>query len=173
MTSELSRRRFLEVVAASAAAGIALPATGSSPAVVSAGTVLTSDEMNALTAVLNRLIPASGQMPGAGDLGIAVFIDRALSAAPHLKPHLASVLAATGRIESPADLDAVMQRLEHEQADSFDTLVQAAYTGYYSHADVLSALGWSDPEESAHQLPPFDVTLLAAVRRRAGLPDIV
>jgi hypothetical protein len=178
---EMSRRQFMEVVAASAAAGIVLPASASTPAVTAASDALSASQMDALTAMLDRLIPADGQMPAAGALGIAAFIQAAVAAAPHFRSHIDVALAAAAEVqtspESGADpgqqLDVVLQRLERDQHESFDLLLQAAYTGYYSHPKVLAALRWVDPsDESQHQLPPFDATLLAAVRRRAGIPDI-
>jgi hypothetical protein len=173
---DISRRQFMEVVAASAAAGVVLPGSASAPA----SEVLSAGQTDTLTAILNRLIPPAGNMPAAGDLGIAAFIRAAVAAAPHLGHHIELALTAASEVHASAQtedhgrqLDAVLQRLEREQNESFDLLLQAAYTGYYSHPKVLAALHWVDPSESGHQMPPFDVTLLAAVRRRAGLPDIV
>jgi hypothetical protein len=174
---DISRRQFMEVVAASAAAGVVLPGSASAPA----SDVLSASQTGTLTAILNRLIPPAGNMPGAGDLGIAAFIQAAVAAAPHLRHHIELALTAASEVQASAQtedhgrqLDAVLQRLEREQNESFDLLLQAAYTGYYSHPKVLAALRWVDPsDESQIQPPPFDVTLLAAVRRRAGLPDIV
>jgi gluconate 2-dehydrogenase subunit 3-like protein len=174
---EISRRQFMEVVAASAAAGIVLPTAISGASPDAAG--LPADQIAVLTAVLNRLIPATRDVPGAGDLGIAAFIQAAAAAAPHIRPHIDAILTAASEAQpaglSPDDcgseLDTVLKRLERVQNESFDLLLQAAYTGYYSHPRVLSALQWVDPSDESHQPPPFDVTLLAAVRRRAGLTD--
>ena len=60
-----------------------------------------------------------------------------------------------------------MRRLAADRPASFDVLLHAAYTGYYSNPSVLAASGWlpagSTPPE------PFDLTLLDAVRRRGPI----
>ena len=37
--------------------------------------ILSDDQRSMLTAVLNRIVPAVGEMPAAGDLGIAGFVE--------------------------------------------------------------------------------------------------
>ena len=92
----ISRREFIQgAVAVSAAAGAAaVPAKaggGPSPAPAlaaldSAGAgeetshyeVLTPEQGRVLAAVLNRIVPATDVTPGAGDVGIARFVDGVL-----------------------------------------------------------------------------------------------
>src|SRR6267143_3572184 len=84
----ISRRRFLEdVVVIASGTGVGLAAmsgNGRSLSAVSASKahegfkVLTLDQGELLTTVLNRLVPSQGKMPGAGDLGVAQFVDDVL-----------------------------------------------------------------------------------------------
>jgi len=176
----ISRRKFLEgVLVASAATGVAtLPTTAAAAApgaVARAGTagltVLTPREGQLLTAVLNCLVPAEGTRPGAGDIGIATYIDDALVDAPHLRRPILDVLSAIHTADvydrgSRAELEAELTRIEREQKASFDVLLQATYTGYYSHPQVLKAIGWEGPREPDEPFEPFDVAALDEVRRR-------
>ena len=139
--------------------------------------VLTGEQVAELSAVLNSLIPSNGDMPGAGDLGISSFVDQVLFRAPHLRPLLLRLLA---RVRNgcgqggfwqltSADQDSRLPRLEQEETEAFDTLVRAAYIGYYSHPDVLHALGAEPRDDQVGELTAFDPGWLEAVRRRGPL----
>jgi hypothetical protein len=68
----------------------------------------------------------------------------------------------------------VLSRAQREDPDTFDLLLQATYTGYYSHPDVQNALHWTDPVDSTLQTAPFDVRLLDGVLERiASGPALV
>jgi len=41
-----------------------------------------------LVSVLNRLVPAAGAFPGAGDLGVASYIDRVVGQSPRSNAYL-------------------------------------------------------------------------------------
>src|SRR5438128_981274 len=87
--SGISRRAFIQgVIAASAATGVVALAEPGAAVPQSAGAVLTAEQASRLTLVLDRLIPADGPMPAAGALGIGGFIDKALVAAPNLRPQI-------------------------------------------------------------------------------------
>ncbi|MCY3846576.1 MAG: gluconate 2-dehydrogenase subunit 3 family protein, partial [Acidobacteria bacterium] len=156
----ISRRKFIQgAVAVSAAGMAALPARarGATPptpgrdaadpagAGEDAGTyrVLTPEEGRALAAVLNRIIPATDVMPGAGDVGVARFIDGVLVDAPHLRPRITSLLHAADAGERFTNLreperDSRLREMARREKESFDTLLRAAYTGYYSEPLVLA-----------------------------------
>ena len=173
----ISRRRFIQgAVAVSAAAGAAaVPAkAGGGPAPESAlaarhsaGTgeetshyeVLTPEQGRVLAAVLNRIVPATDAMPGAGDVGIARFIDGVLVDAPHLRSGIVSLLQEANAGERFANLreaeqDARLRGISRRERVSFDTLLRAAYTGYYSEPRVLAALGRGPgPTRAGRRLP--------------------
>lgn len=180
----VSRRTFLQsVIVASAATGAAaLPAAAESITAVgatatagaSAFKVLTSDQGQLLAMVLNRLVPAKGRMPGAGDIGIARFVDDAMNDAPHLRQPIFDVLngvngAGAAALESGSRLDEVLRRVEQEQKAAFDVLINATYTGYYSDPAVLEAIGWVPPDESATAPEAFNHALLDVVRQRGPI----
>ena len=193
--SAISRRKFIHGVAASAATGacalaIAREAGRSSstlgaPAADGAATqrtgadhfkVLTRGDGLLLAVVLNRLIPPSDGVPGAGDLGVATFIDDVLGDAPHLRPNLIGFLSEL-RIRgaftqlSEVEADELLHRMARDQKESFDILLQATYIGYYSNPHVLGALGWVRPDRMVDQPEPFpfDPRLLENVRKRGSI----
>ena len=185
----ISRRTFIGgVVAASTAAGavaatarsaaggVPVPAADAGDAARVAGDaaaleVLTPEQGRLLAAVLNRLVPADGVMPAAGDAGVAGYIDQALRDAPHLRRpviDLLDELHGGGFIQlSAAKQDRRLRRLASDRPESFEILLHAAYTGYYSNPGVLTAVGWA-PAGSAPP-EPFDRTLLDAVRQRGPI----
>ncbi|MDE0194041.1 MAG: gluconate 2-dehydrogenase subunit 3 family protein [bacterium] len=188
----ISRRKFIQgAVAVSAAAGAAaVPAKargGPLPAPAldardSAGAgeeargyeILTPEQGRVLTAVLNRIIPATDVMPGAGDVGIARFVDGVLVDAPHLRPRITSLLHAVDSGERFANLreseqDARLREMARREKVSFDTLLRAAYTGYYSEPRVLAAIGRAPRSDSGGPPGSFDTRLLDAVRRRGPI----
>ena len=190
--SPISRRKFIQgAVAASAAAGAAaLPAKahgGTSPApmpdaphLVGAGEearayeVLTPGQGRVLAAVLNRIIPATDVMTGAGDVGIARFIDGVLVDAPHLRRHVVAVLDGADvrggfAALSEAEQDARLQQMARHRQESFNAVLQAAYTGYYSEPQVLAAIGWGPRPNSPGPAEPFDLRRLDAVRKRGPI----
>jgi hypothetical protein len=192
LESAISRRKFIQgAIAASAATGASAFATkteaGALPVPTQASTrasaggeeegsfkILTPEQGFLLVAVLNRIIPATEGMPAAGEVGVANFIDEVLVDAPHLRRHIIWLLselrlhgADTGL--SDAELDERLQRMAKDQKESFDLLLQAAYTGYYSEPQVLAAIGWVASAESGTQPEPFDVKLLEDVRKRGPI----
>ena len=173
--SSVSRRKFMQSaiaasVATSAAAGVL---SETSTVLAQAGhestfSVLSAELGNALTAVLNRLVPAKDKMPGAGDVGIAHFIDGVLGDAPHLRQPIFDVLGEVqvAQPTSDAELDNVLGRIQRDQEETFLVLLDATYTGYYSNPEVLQAIGWVPPADEVRDSEFFDVALLDEVRHR-------
>jgi hypothetical protein len=182
----ISRRKFFEdVLAASAAAGVGLRATAgssmisTSPTTSTANTlvpaarfkVLTSEQGGVLTSVVNRVVPADGAMPGAGDVGVVDYIDDLLADAAHLRRPILDILAAVQSAQdeghlSGDEMDKLLATIERQQKASFNVLLQAAYTGYYGRSDVLKAIGWVESDDPREE---FDATLLEAVRQRGPI----
>ena len=54
--------------------------------------VLTSRQALTLKAVLNSLVPTVDDLPGAGDLGLVSYVDKAMADAPHLRRHILGLL---------------------------------------------------------------------------------
>ena len=172
----MPRRKFIQgAIVASAATSVAgWPTPVAAAPVAPPVQVLTAGHKGLLTTVLNRLVPAEGSLPGAGDLGMAEFIDRALGVAPHLRRHIVGVLAGLPDEAALAQLsdteaERLLRRVEEAQPEAFDILVQATYTGYYSHTQVLTVLG-VDAAALEHQFDRFDAKLLDELERRGAAP---
>ena len=139
----------------------------------------TPAERELLRLVLDRLVPAAGGFPAAGDLGIGAYLEQVASATPAARRLFVEGLrqiAMAGERARPDgfaaltadEQDAVLQRLEREQPGFFEVLVRQAYSGYYSHAAVLGLLGEDvPPQPRGHRVDPFQLGLVAGVRRSA------
>ena len=141
--------------------------------------ILVEPQRVLLTRVLDRLIPPSGKLPGAGELGVAGYIDRVAAGSIDLRK---PILGALGQIEAAAgrshaspftDLsgehqDAVLRGVESLEPELFGTLLQQAYNGYYSNPKVIQGLGLETrpPQPLGHELEPGDLSALENVRRR-------
>jgi hypothetical protein len=177
--ASVSRRTFIQSVAAATGAAAALSgdaiAAPVAPDVVAPGgpafKVLSDREADLLRVVLNRLVPAEGAMPAAGEVGVVAYIDDAMADAPHLRVPILDVLGQV-RMSGEVDvtcaesLDAVLAGVQAANKDAFDTLLQAAYTGYYNQPEVLKAIGWIPPGDKPDAEPTFDVATLEDVIKR-------
>jgi hypothetical protein len=161
-----------QVLGAGASVSIASGALAS-PSLASPLRVLRADDAALLTRLLNRLVPPEGEMPGAGEIGAARFIDDLLLQAPHLHRHIGQLLAHVAA-QSAADglpdreLDAVLESLERMYPASFRVLLESTYLAYYSHPRIVAALGWLHPD-TAGRPEVFDERRLAHVRARGAL----
>ena len=141
---------------------------------------LVDAERRLLTAVLNRLVPADAEFPGAGDLGVGAFLEETVGRDPALRrlflEGLGAITAAcharSGKAFEDAtdgDRDAALGEVQAARPAFFDALLVHAYSGYYSRPEVVRLLGleaWP-PQPRGHLMDPFDPALLATVRRRA------
>ena len=132
-----------------------------------------------LVSVLNRLVPAAGAFPGAGDLGVASYIDRVVGQSAALKRLFAqglSAIALTSQAQSAQPFtallegqrDAVLQHIEATAPEFFEALVTHTYSGYYSHPTVVRLLGMEGrpPQPRGYHLEPLDLSLLDKVKQR-------
>ena len=139
-------------------------------------TILTDGERATLGAALNTIVPAHGELPGAGDLGVADTIEQALAQAPALRRAFIDGLRAIdlaggegGFVALASDeQESCLRVVEAGEPAFFATLVEYAYRGYYVLPVVQRAIGLSGepPQPRGHQLAPFDPALLAIQRRR-------
>jgi hypothetical protein len=135
-----------------------------------------------LSHVLNRLVPASDDFPGAGDLGVASYVDTVVGRSAELKRLFAQGLTDI-TLASQALLgqdfvgladdqkDVVLRQVETQQPAFFEALVQHTYSGYYSHPTVIRLLGLEarPPQPRGYHLEPLDLTLLDHVKQRGPL----
>lgn len=144
---------------------------------------LSPDEKRALAAVLDAIVPPSGdgRLPGAGELGVADAVEAILRERPALCPGLASGLArldarAADRASRPfAELDgaarrSVLDAVAQELPAFLGPLVFQTYLAYYRDARVLEALGLEAraPHPQGYAVSPTDFeSILDPVRRKA------
>jgi gluconate 2-dehydrogenase subunit 3-like protein len=141
-----------------------------------------ASQQTLLSAVLNRLVPASDDFPGAGDLGVATYVDTVVGRSAELKrlfsqglTHIAMISQAQ-QVQEFNDLaddqkDAVLRQVETLHPAFFEVLVQHTYSGYYSHPTVLRLLGLEarPPQPRGYHIEPLDLTLLDNVKQRGPM----
>jgi hypothetical protein len=132
-----------------------------------------------VTSMLNRIVPAGGDLPGAGDLDIASYLDAVIVPSTDLKRLFAEGVAQVeiashtcyGRpfTELSGDQqDGILHEAESADPEFFAALVLHTYSGYYSHPRVIRLLGLDvrPPQPRGYDLEPLDPRLLDRVRQR-------
>ena len=145
---------------------------------------LSDHQARALASVLDEIIPPSddGSFPGAGELGLASYIEQVLQQAPEFRPVILQGLStldelARGRsAQSFAELSSqekveVLNELTSTDQVFLPSLTLHTYIGYYQHGRVLEALGLEPrpPYPEGYEMKPSDLRLLDPVRRRPKL----
>lgn len=143
---------------------------------VSGQSILSVTQRSLLSAVLNRIVPASGNMPAAGDLGIAAFVESVAAGSTGkrriLMDGLVEIeLAASERGGTFAALSETaqgeaLQAVEAASPAFFQELVTQTYRGYYTNESVCAVLGYRPPNREDYDPLPFDESLLEPVRQR-------
>lgn len=119
-----------------------------------------------LAAVLDRLVPANGDLAGAGGLGLAGQIPAVAAA-----PVLAALPAGFAGLDAAA-ATAALQAIEAAQPAAFTELLRFTYIAYYRDPRVLArieqATGYANrpPQPLGYTLEPLDPTLLDVVKAR-------
>ena len=132
-----------------------------------------------LDSVLDRIIPAEGNRPGAGSVGVGNYVESVAVGEPGLTRLFVQGLAAIeiaaaergpdgfGAL-SDEGKDATLRSVEASYADFFDQLVLQVYSGYYTDLTVFNAIGYTLPSAPAPgaKLELLDESLLEAQRQR-------
>ena len=132
-----------------------------------------------LVSVLNRIVPAAGAFPGAGDLGVASYLDRVVGQSTALRRLFAQglvqiTLMSQAQYAQPFTMlleeqrDAVLRQVETTASEFFEVLVTHTYSGYYSHPTIVRLLGMEGrpPQPRGHHLAPLDLSLLENIKQR-------
>jgi hypothetical protein len=150
------------------------------PDIQRVATVFDAAQREVLRAVLNRIVPAHDEVPGAGDLEVGGTIERTLKESARLRRLFLEGLGeiaitaqqqmGSGFLElDPARQTQVIESVEQTTPAFVVALVQHTYRGYYTLPEVQRAVGWEPrpPQPLGYELPHFDPSLLDAQRRRA------
>ena len=141
--------------------------------------IFSQGQIQTLSAALNRIIPAQGDMPGAGDLGLARFVEGSASASPGktrlFTQGLSTIEVTSSRMTGKEftqatgqEQDQTLQTVESSNGPFFDELVRQTYNGYYTNPDVFSAMGYSIPQPDTNGEPELlDERLLENQLQRA------
>lgn len=139
-------------------------------------TILDRAQRNLLDAVLNRIVPAEGAMPAAGDLGIAAFVESVAAGSSAARRQLLDGLtrieltagaqgSSFGVLSPEAQVD-VLQTVAAASPAFFQELVTQTYRGYYTNESVYDLLSYRAPNRADYCPIPFDESLLEPVRQR-------
>ena len=141
--------------------------------------ILSDVQRAMLSAVLNRIVPADGDMPAAGDLGIAGFVESVAAGSTGKRRTLmdglvrieiaASELGGSfDDLPEAAQTDA-LRSVEASSPEFFQELVTQTYRGYYTNETVCGGLGYRPPNRDDYDPLPFDESLLEPVRQRGQI----
>ena len=141
--------------------------------------ILSDAQRALLVATLNRIVPAQDEMPGAGDLGIAAFVESVVAgSAPRrrllMEGLLQIELASSERggsftaLGDAAQVDA-LRAVEATSPEFFQELVTQAYRGYYTNEAVCNLLSYRAPNRADYDPLPFDESILEPVRQRGQI----
>ena len=134
-----------------------------------------------LAVVLDALVPAEADFPGAGTVAVdhvlavaaaSADVDGLLAEGLRVAEGAARAVGAAGLASLGAeDREGVLRRVERSHAAFFETLVQHTYDGYYSHPTVIARLGL-DPSPlhtRGHRVETVDAPDLARVSARGQI----
>ena len=132
-----------------------------------------------LRAALDRLVPAAGELPGAGAMGVSDDMERMASEHPRYGQSLMRFTEALSRTSGDglfSDLageaqDAALRQLEATLPADFALVLELAYLAYYARPEVHHRIGWrTGPlQPLGFKLPSFDAAVLETVKRRPPL----
>ena len=139
---------------------------------------LSQSQRSLATAVLDRIIPPQGNMPGAGEAGTADYLDGIAAGSARIARLFSTGLQdieigaarfGSGFEELSGDQqDEVLRGVEADSPQFFDLLVRHTYNGYYSNPKVVELLGLDPrpPQPRGNQVERGDLSSLQAVVER-------
>ena len=142
--------------------------------------LFTPAQRDLLVQVFNRIIPAEGNMPGAGDLGLPDSLEegvgRSKEGTRQFLDGLAQIDITAVKLKgtefsglSASDQDAAMETLEKEHTAFFNELKRHCFNCYYTHPQVQELIGYHRPEPHEYQPRPFDESLLEPQKQKAPI----
>ena len=139
--------------------------------------ILTESQRDLLIRVFNRIIPAEGDFPAAGDLGLADSLEQTIG---RTQQSTRMFLEGLAQIDitavqehgmefsrlSGAGQTSTLQSIEQSHPAFFNELKRQCYNGYYTHPRPQELIGYSRPEPSDYRPMPFDESLLEPQKKR-------
>ena len=141
--------------------------------------IFSKGQRDLLKAVLNRIIPEDGTLPGAGDLGLTSFVESSAAGDPakvrlfNLGLRRIEIAGASNPGGQFAGLsadkqDESLKAVESSDPFFFSELVRQTYNGYYTNPKVFELIGYSPRDPAPGESPELlDESLLEKQRRRA------
>ncbi len=139
----------------------------------------TDDQRDLLSNVLNRLIPPEGELPGAGDLGLAAFLEGVVEGEARknrmfneglAQIEIAAVIREPSGFQALNDegKDAALKEVEASHPEFFDELVRQTYNGYYTNPNIFQLIGYPErlAQGTSGSLDLLDESLLEQQRKR-------
>ena len=140
---------------------------------------LDDGQLALLSQVLDRIVPAHGDFPGAGGLVVAGYIEGVVGESAESRRLFADGLSqiesgcqtrhGVGFTKLPDDQrDEVLRQVETNAPRFFSELVQHTYSGYYTRPEIIELIGLEPrpPQPLGYRLEPGDLSLLENVRKR-------
>ncbi len=135
-------------------------------------------QIELVTEVLNRIIPANEELPGAGEIAVN-FLDEVVGGSPRLKRifnhGLSQVEVCAYRMYakdfpslSGEQMHVVLRQVEVDEGEFFDLLVRQTYNGYYTDPRIVELLGLEarPPQPLGHSVGQGNITLIENVKNR-------
>ena len=143
---------------------------------------LSEDHALLLVEVLDQIVPRDGDIPGAGEVGVALYICGEMDYSKYLKALIEEVLISIeemsqeiysqcfGILPDRSKVD-VLCRVESENGEFFKELVRLCYSGYYIDPEIrqLRDLEQRPPFPVGYDMEPFDISLLENVKNRGRI----
>jgi hypothetical protein len=140
--------------------------------------IFTEGQRELLTAVLNRIIPAEDKFPGAGDLGLAGFVEGVVAQSSKLRRLFIEGLAqieitAVGKEGkeflglTDAARDQTLREVERQHPQFFEALVRQCYNGYYTSPQIFELINYRRLGPGEYIPRPLEESLLELQRQRA------
>ncbi len=133
-----------------------------------------SIDTTSLSAALDRVVPAIGNLPGAGAMGLADVIAENAQKDHRFNSALETVSAALPDVFDSLDAgpqDDALRDIESANPAAFGLFLDITYSFYYMRPEVHERLNWHGraPQPEGNELPPFDDSVLEVARQRAPL----
>ena len=133
-----------------------------------------STQEQLLEAIMDRMIPAIGDLPSAGQMGL---VDEIIQLAAKQKRFEDLFHSATAAFESSSPdfltssesvQDGNLKTFESNNPEHFNTIRTIVYIVYYKDSRVHKRIGWDGqpPQPQGYEMDPWDESVLENARKR-------